>query len=77
MRDHPLPAAVAAIGEISLAGELRPVTGARQRVAEAKRLGYTTVIDGEAGSVQNALRAAFAMAPGAVVTPIREDVPAF
>jgi len=84
MRDQPLPGAMAAIGEISLAGELRPVTGARQRVAEAKRLGYSTVIDGEAGSVQNALRAAFTVsadskpvASGAVVTAIREDVPAF
>jgi DNA repair protein RadA/Sms len=77
MKDQPLPAAVAAIGEISLAGELRPVTGARQRVAEAKRLGYATVIDGEAGSVQNALRAAFASAPPVTLARVREDVPAF
>ena len=83
MRDQPLPAAVAAIGEISLAGELRPVTGARQRVAEAKRLGYATVIDGEAGSVQNALKAAFTSVPPTTSVPpvttarVREDVPAF
>jgi DNA repair protein RadA/Sms len=77
MKDQPLPAAVAAIGEISLAGELRPVTGARQRVAEAKRLGYATVIDGEAGSVQNTLKAAFASVPPVTLARVREDVPAF
>ena len=77
MKDQALPAAVAAIGEISLAGELRPVTGARQRVAEAKRLGYSTVIDGEAGSVQNALKAAFVSALPTTVERVREDVPAF
>ena len=46
VRDVPLPATLAAVGEISLAGEIRPVAGARQRIAEAKRLGYATVLDG-------------------------------
>ncbi|MCF2706010.1 DNA repair protein RadA [Arcanobacterium haemolyticum] len=40
----PLAPAVIAIGEVSLTGELRPVTGLQQRIAEAARLGFTTVI---------------------------------
>ena len=36
---------LAAVGEISLAGEIRPVSNAKQRLAEARRLGYTTVLD--------------------------------
>jgi DNA repair protein RadA/Sms len=65
VRDVPLPATLAAVGEISLAGEIRPVAGARQRIAEAKRLGYTTVLDGTGsdgpgGSVSEVIGAAFA-----------------
>ena len=44
-----LSATLAAVGEISLAGEIRPVAAARQRAAEAKRLGFSTVLDGEPG----------------------------
>ncbi|HEX7834034.1 MAG TPA: DNA repair protein RadA, partial [Pseudolysinimonas sp.] len=70
VRDVPLPVALAAVGEISLAGEIRPVTGARLRITEAKRLGYTTVLtgsgpdgsssDGSGGSVADVIGAAFA-----------------
>ncbi|QWC86108.1 DNA repair protein RadA [Nocardioidaceae bacterium] len=42
--DRPLPADVAAIGEVTLSGEVRPVPGMTSRVAEAARLGYGTVI---------------------------------
>ena len=42
--DLPLAPAVIAIGEVSLTGELRPVTGLQQRLAEARRLGFTTAI---------------------------------
>lgn len=59
-RDQPLPAAMAAIGEVSLAGEVRPVSAARVRAAEARRLGYAELLDGEAGSVDAVLRRAFA-----------------
>ena len=35
-----LPSDLVAIGEVGLAGEIRKVTGARQRIAEAARLGF-------------------------------------
>jgi len=58
-RDKPLPRTLAAIGEISLAGEVRAVAGGRQRAAEATRLGYRTIIDDEVGSIQTAESLAF------------------
>src|SRR5699024_6348651 len=36
----PLPRSTVTIGEISLAGELRPVTGMDRRLKEAHRLGF-------------------------------------
>jgi DNA repair protein RadA/Sms len=39
--DAPLPGRLVAIGEVGLAGELRPVTGISRRLAEAARLGFT------------------------------------
>jgi DNA repair protein RadA/Sms len=70
VRDRPMPATLAAVGEISLAGEIRPVSAARIRAAEAKRLGYGEVLDGSAGSVADVIRRAFIRAvPG--------DPPAF
>ncbi|MBP3936262.1 MAG: DNA repair protein RadA [Clostridia bacterium] len=44
LRDKPVGEGVAAFGEIGLAGELRSVNNAEARVAEAARLGFTTVI---------------------------------
>lgn len=41
--DTALPADCAAIGEVSLSGDIRPVSMLSQRVAEAARLGYRTV----------------------------------
>ena len=38
--DRPLPTDVVALGEIGLAGDLRPVTDVRRRLAEAARLGF-------------------------------------
>lgn len=58
-KDKPLPRTLAAIGEISLAGEVRPVAGGRQRASEASRLGYRTIIDAEVGSIQTAESLAF------------------
>jgi DNA repair protein RadA/Sms len=58
-KDAPIPQTVVAIGEISLAGEVRAVTSGPQRAQEAKRLGFTTVIDKELGSVKAAVTAAF------------------
>ena len=55
VRDTAVPHELAAFGEISLAGEVRPVSAAKQRVAEAGRLGYTTILDVEAGTVRAAV----------------------
>ncbi len=69
-RDAALPPSLAAVGEISLAGEIRPVASSRQRAAEARRLGYSTVLDAEASSVQEAVRLAFAQgAQDRVIAP--------
>ena len=38
--DRPLPPRAVAFGEVGLAGEIRPVTGAHRRLAEAARLGF-------------------------------------
>ncbi|HEX6918584.1 MAG TPA: DNA repair protein RadA [Phycicoccus sp.] len=58
--DRPLPHGTVAFGEVGLAGEIRPVTGAHRRLAEAARLGFTrAVVPGGvlgAGPVPDALR---------------------
>lgn len=41
---EPLPLAVAAIGEVALSGDIRPVSMIGQRVAEAIRAGYATIL---------------------------------
>lgn len=69
-KDTPLPHTLVAIGEISLAGEIRAVTSGPQRALEAKRLGFTAVIDKELSSVKSAVKKAFAeKAPAAPVSP--------
>ena len=42
--DLPLPEGTVAFGEVGLAGEVRPVTGAHRRLAEAARLGFTRAV---------------------------------
>ncbi|WP_020579478.1 DNA repair protein RadA [Actinopolymorpha alba] len=42
--DQPLPPLMIALGEVGLAGELRPVTGVQRRLAEAVRLGFTEAL---------------------------------
>ncbi len=44
LKDTPMDEGVVAFGEIGLAGELRSVSGAEQRIAEAARLGFTKII---------------------------------
>ncbi|MGO1855315.1 MAG: DNA repair protein RadA, partial [Microbacteriaceae bacterium] len=63
IRDWSVPRDVAVAGELSLAGEVRPVTQAPQRRSEAKRLGYSRVIDERASTVSAALAAAKDRAP--------------
>lgn len=43
-RDQPIPDSVIAFGEVGLSGEIRAVSMAEQRVREAKKLGFQTVI---------------------------------
>jgi DNA repair protein RadA/Sms len=52
--DRPLPHDLAAFGEISLAGEVRPVVGGSQRANEAARLGYVRVIDAASATLDRA-----------------------
>lgn len=56
-RDIALPASLVAIGELGLSGELRPIPGIAQRLAEAARLGFTTAIvpRGEIGRIPEGL----------------------
>lgn len=42
--DRALPQGLVAFGEVGLAGDLRPVTGAPRRLAEAARIGYRRAI---------------------------------
>ncbi|MBQ7038388.1 MAG: DNA repair protein RadA [Clostridia bacterium] len=44
LKDKPMDEGVVAFGEVGLAGELRAVSGAEQRIAEAARLGFTRII---------------------------------
>lgn len=60
IKDTALSRDLAAIGEISLAGEIRSVTSGSQRTTEAKRLGFNTIVDTSARSVGAALRTAMA-----------------
>jgi len=55
-RDVALPADLAAVGEISLAGEIRPASQGTRRAQEAGRLGFTTVLDERLESIGAALR---------------------
>lgn len=54
-QDRPVGSSVAAFGEISLAGEIRPVTNTNQRSSEAKRLGNENIIDSNIRSLSAAL----------------------
>ncbi len=44
LKDKPLPDDMVAFGELGLAGELRAVSNARQRILEAERLGFKSCI---------------------------------
>ncbi len=44
LRDTAIPAEVAVMGEVGLAGEVRAIPQCERRVAECRRLGFTTVI---------------------------------
>jgi DNA repair protein RadA/Sms len=71
-KDKAFAPAMAVVGEISLAGGIRPASSAKQRLAEAARLGFGSVIGSEASHIREALRLAFA---GAVDE--RVEIPEF
>ncbi|MCL2056619.1 MAG: DNA repair protein RadA [Oscillospiraceae bacterium] len=48
--DHPVPEDLAAFGEVGLAGEVRAVSHAQQRINECARLGFTRIIVPSAGA---------------------------
>jgi DNA repair protein RadA/Sms len=54
-QEKPIAHNVVAFGEISLAGEVRPVSAAKQRASEAARLGFVTRIDSDAGRLDSAI----------------------
>ncbi|USQ79578.1 DNA repair protein RadA [Ornithinimicrobium faecis] len=43
-RDAPLPQGLIAVGEVGLAGDIRPVTGLPRRLSEAARIGFTRAV---------------------------------
>lgn len=55
VRNESTPRTLAAVGELSLAGEVRPVTQSPQRRSEAARLGYADIIDNRSGTLRGAL----------------------
>ena len=44
LMDLPLPVGTIAVGEVGLAGDLRPVTGLPRRLTEAARIGFTEAV---------------------------------
>ncbi len=56
---------VAAFGELSLAGEIRPVTQSSQRHSEANRMGYRAVVDASSRTIGGAMRDLQARQPAA------------
>ncbi len=58
-----LPHTLAAFGEISLAGEIRPVASAALRLTEARRLGYTDILGPEELQLRTAFTNAFDRGP--------------
>jgi DNA repair protein RadA/Sms len=57
VRDTPVVPGLVAIGEVGLAGEIRPVSAVRGRLVEAARLGFTTaLVPPRCGSDSSAIR---------------------
>lgn len=71
----PLAPGVAAMGEVTLTGEIRPVVGLDQRVKEAGRLGFTTVLVPERGEAPTAPRGIKVIRVGDVTTAIGAVLP--
>lgn len=59
VQDHPIPHNVAAVGELSLAGEIRPAMSQDLRAKEARRLGYKKLIGSGTTTLVQAKERAF------------------
>lgn len=75
VQDVPVAPGTAAVGELTLAGEIRAVTQAAQRRAEAERLGYRNLVDSFSETLRDALLT-LRGGVGASWSP-REDAPDF
>ena len=62
-KDIPLSNTTVAIGEISLAGEIRTVSQLAQRTNEATRLGFDMIIDQSRTNIKTAITDAFSTSP--------------
>lgn len=72
--DWPLPAGFAAVGEVGLSGDVRPVSGTPRRCAELVRLGFTTVLVPAGGGIDVAgARVVEVATLGAALTRLRGD----
>jgi len=69
MLGNPIDHSVVAFGEISLAGEIRPVASSKQRASEAARLGFRTRVDESVERIQNAIDRAFGAVPSDSAIP--------
>ncbi|MDQ4215461.1 DNA repair protein RadA [Microbacterium sp. ASV81] len=74
LTNNAVPRTLAAVGELSLAGEVRPVTQAGQRRSEAARLGYGHVVDDRSATLRGALGDVRAHA---APRRLEEEIPAF
>jgi DNA repair protein RadA/Sms len=55
LRSKPLPEKLAVFGEVGLAGEIRPVQRGQERIREAAKLGYRTVLVPDANKPKQAI----------------------
>lgn len=55
LRDKPLPQDLIVFGEIGLAGEIRPVPNGQERIKEAKKHGFKTVITSKANAPKQSI----------------------
>ncbi len=69
-RDRPLPAGLAVFGEIGLAGELRPVSGGEERIAEAAKQGFTRLVAPQANAPRKTPEGVEVMACGTLAQAI-------
>src|SRR5262249_32167647 len=70
--DTALPPGLIALGEVGLAGELRPVREVRRRLAEAARLGFTRALV-PAGSMAGETPRLAAPAPRGNIVALRQE----